>query len=474
MPYLNIKTRIILYHFFLVLLLVAGLGYHQYNQQLNTHINSVRQFHQSASSSIVNKSSKAISGANYANIQMPSFIDELKRNKKLNFMRIAGISDNSKVDFCVLYDQSTGQMWRDKYPQNYVSDIHAKLNRLQTSLRKSNNIDRVKVNFLIERNKEKIQRYQKNLRLSKKHAELIESLTIQKASFVQLETKKLFISIPTNNKNGGDVQIIFNITEIEKIKSQLLESILFESIFALTLSLIILTILSNKITSPINNLSAYISQKYGEHKLTDIPCLNRKDEIGYLANTVYSLLEKTKNYERKLEKLSKKDPLTGLGNRRELDSVFSKIHLSKKLFIAVLYIDIDNFKKYNDSYGHNMGDLALQKVAQSIEDSLQRKADYAFRLGGEEFAVLVSVFDFKQLNDLAERIRKNVQNLAIEHKSNNPNNVVTISIGAYLRGLKPEAKTSEDLIDMLNYADQNLLQAKKEGRNRIVTSYKDS
>ncbi len=474
MAYLDIKRRIILYHFFLVLLLVGGIGYHQYKYQLQSHINSAIQYHLASSSSIVSKFSKAISGSNYANIQMPDFITELKRNKKLYAMHVVGNSDYTKQPFKVFYKQSSGDMWREEYPQNYLYDIHSQLNKLQELLLKKINSDHIKINFLIERNQEKIQRYKKSILLSKNNSKLIDSFKKLKVTFINFKTKKLFISIPADNKNGGRVQLIFDISEIEKIKLHILENILYESIFALTLSLIILTILSRQITSPINKLSAYISKNHKEHKLSDVPCIKRKDEIGNLAKMLYSLLEQTENYENRLEKLSRKDPLTGLGNRRELESVFSNIEHTEKTLTAILYIDIDNFKKYNDHYGHNMGDLALQKVASSIEDSLQRKGDYAFRLGGEEFAVLFSVFNIEEMKNLGERIRQNTQNLEIEHKLNPPQNVVTISIGGYLKKLNSEKKATKILVEMLNYADQNLYLAKKGGRNRIVISQQEN
>ncbi len=469
MLYLDIKRRIILYHFLLVLLLVGGIGYHQYKYQLQSHINSVIQYHLASSSSIVSKFSQAISGANYANIQMPGFITELKRNKKLYAMRVVGFSGNTKQPFKVLYKQLAGEIWREEYPENYLSDIQSKIDKLQELLLKKNS-DHVKIVFLIERNQEKFQRYQKNQLLSENNRKLIDSFKKLKATFIDFKTKKLFISIPTDNKNGGRVQISFDISEIENIKLQILENILYESILALTLSLIILTILSMQITSPINKLSAFISQNHKEHNLSDVPCIKRKDEIGNLAKMLYSLLEQSKNYENQLEKLSRKDPLTGLGNRRELESVFVNIQQTEKMLTAIFYIDIDNFKKYNDCYGHNMGDLALQKVASSIEGSLQRKGDCAFRLGGEEFVVLISVFDIEQMENIGERIRHNIQNLEIEHKLNPPQNVVTISIGAYFKKLNSEKKTIKFLVEMLNSADQNLYLAKKRGRNCIITS----
>jgi len=473
MFHFDIKKKIILYHFFLVLLLVGGISYHQYKYQVQNHINSVIQYHLASSSSIVSKFSQAISGANYANIQMSGFIEELKRNKKLNAMHIVGLSDKTKQTFKVLYNQLAGEMWREEYPENYFSDIQSQIDKLQELLQKNTNSDRVKVKFLIARNQDKLQRYQKNHLLTKNNGKLIDSFItrnqqMQGTHFVDLQTKKLFLSIPTNNTNGGSVQIIFDISEVGNIKSDILENIIYESIYALAFSLILLTFMSIQITAPLNKLSAYISQNHKQRKLSDIPCLEREDEIGYLAKTLHSLLEQTKNHENKLEQLSRKDPLTGLGNRRDLESVFSNIKYTVNMLTAVLYIDIDNFKKYNDNYGHNMGDVALQKVARSVENSLQRKGDCAFRLGGEEFAVLIFIADIEQMESLARRIKQNIQDIAIEHQFNPPQRVITVSIGGYFKKLQAGEHTTKALVDMLHHADKNLYLAKKAGRNHIV------
>lgn len=465
MTSLNIKSKIILYHFILVIILVSGLGYHQYKNQLQSHISSLIHYHTASSSSIVSMFSQAIAGFNYANIQMPSFIAELKRNKTIYAMQVSGVSNNNRF-YKVLFKQVTGEIWRGQYSKNYSAEVISNLELLQTQEQKK--ADKVQIDFLIARNQERLERYNNSILLSKNNNELTALFKQKNTPFVDLKYNRLFISIPTNNKHGGKVQIIFDISEIQAIKSQILEDILYESILALLLSIIILTILARQITSPINSLSNYISQNYEDHNLAEMPCISRNDEIGVLAKTLYRLLEQIMSYENKLKILSQKDPLTGLGNRRELDYTFENRQFSETMQTAVLYLDIDHFKKYNDRYGHNMGDETLKKVADSIDNSIQRKGDNAFRIGGEEFVVLITISNIEQMKNLAERIRKNVQALAIEHKLNPPYDVITISIGAYLTILKPKERTTRTLSEMLNYADKSLYLAKKSGRNCLI------
>jgi diguanylate cyclase (GGDEF)-like protein len=133
--------------------------------------------------------------------------------------------------------------------------------------------------------------------------------------------------------------------------------------------------------------------------------------------------------------------------------------------IGLLYLDIDYFKLYNDHYGHNAGDSTLQKVADTIEHSLHRKGDHAFRIGGEEFAVILSVDSLEEMESIAERIRLNIQKSSIEHIENYSDNVVTVSVGGCFRVYNINIPI--DLSSMLHCADGKLYAAKAAGRNRV-------
>jgi len=103
--------------------------------------------------------------------------------------------------------------------------------------------------------------------------------------------------------------------------------------------------------------------------------------------------KKINKRKQKLEKLSITDPLTKLFNRRYFDEIFDKevsiARREKKLF-CLMYFDIDNFKSYNDTYGHQMGDDVLTNISTILKSNMKRPSDYAFRMGGEEFAAIFS------------------------------------------------------------------------------------
>jgi diguanylate cyclase (GGDEF)-like protein len=169
----------------------------------------------------------------------------------------------------------------------------------------------------------------------------------------------------------------------------------------------------------------------------------------------------------KLEQASYTDTLTGIFNRRYFNLVyereFKRALRAGKLIIFIM-VDIDFFKQYNDTYGHLQGDVALQNVAHVLKSSLLRPGDFVFRLGGEEFGVILTETDCSNGRKMAERLRFNVESLNMEHKGNKKSGVVTISLGAIC--ITPTASMNNETL--LRSADINLYAAKERGRNQVV------
>lgn len=167
-----------------------------------------------------------------------------------------------------------------------------------------------------------------------------------------------------------------------------------------------------------------------------------------------------------MERLCIKDPLTGISNRLNFDNRLRVAwDQAKRDSVALSFFmaDVDNFKVYNDTYGHLQGDTALRKVAASIDSSIIRSVDFAARWGGEEFVVLLQGIDFSGALIVGERIRKNIENLSIPC-SDGTITKVTVSIGLYTHIPTKESK----LHDFINRADQALYKAKEMGKNRVV------
>jgi len=163
--------------------------------------------------------------------------------------------------------------------------------------------------------------------------------------------------------------------------------------------------------------------------------------------------------------LAQQDALTGVKNRRVFDEELERLWqraADRECVIAVLLADVDHFKAYNDRYGHQGGDRALRRVAQVLQTFVTRPQDLLVRYGGEEFAVLLFDVDAVEVEKLAERMRKAVVALALEHRDSGVE-VVTISIGVAIvePSLERRARGAVQL------ADEALYQAKTRGRNRV-------
>lgn len=167
-----------------------------------------------------------------------------------------------------------------------------------------------------------------------------------------------------------------------------------------------------------------------------------------------------------LEVLSNTDGLTGLSNRHKFDQVWAQEWqraVRQGLPLAVVMIDVDHFKLYNDQFGHPAGDECLRRVAAVLAHSVRRAGELAARYGGEEFVVVLPGLDADGALQEAERIRTEVSALGIPHTGSSAGAVVTVSLGVASRVPQRE----EGLYLLLQEADDALYQAKHGGRNRV-------
>lgn len=205
-----------------------------------------------------------------------------------------------------------------------------------------------------------------------------------------------------------------------------------------------------------------------------------EDELNYrnLLNEYKDLLKQTmkmikisditqlelKNISDNFEVISQIDVLTGLHNRRYFNEVYDKEwknSIITKTPISLAMIDIDYFKKYNDTYGHLKGDVCLTSVAKEIKKSVIRPRDVLARFGGEEFIAFLPETDKDGAVSLANSLLKAVEALDIEHQSSSIAKRVTLSIG--LVSMIPNENDNMDVF--LKMADDALYEAKKAGRN---------
>jgi diguanylate cyclase (GGDEF)-like protein len=171
-----------------------------------------------------------------------------------------------------------------------------------------------------------------------------------------------------------------------------------------------------------------------------------------------------------LEELAVRDHLTSLFNRRHFDKTLvdeiGRLHQEGSM-LSVLLIDVDFFKRYNDQYGHIMGDQCLADIAYAIKAALHRSGDTAFRYGGEEFAIVLSNTDANGARAVAERIRIAIAALNRRHGAS-PLGVVTVSIGigTVIGPYNSDMPLTRELL--LRAVDTALYAAKANGRNTVI------
>ena len=215
--------------------------------------------------------------------------------------------------------------------------------------------------------------------------------------------------------------------------------------------------------------TAYLRHRDGHRVPVQIKVMPIRDESGQIVGGIETFTDNSPNIQLKeqiaqLETLSLIDELTKAGNRR-----YANITLDTRLnefkrygwSFGMIMFDIDNFKLVNDNFGHDIGDEVLKMVARSISGNIRSPVSMFFRWGGEEFVILASNVNGKQLYDIAERMRTLVATSKLLHPSGGIS--VTVSAGATIVRPDDTAETISRRVDELLY------QSKREGRNRTTT-----
>jgi len=186
-----------------------------------------------------------------------------------------------------------------------------------------------------------------------------------------------------------------------------------------------------------------------------------KKMIGYTAIR-HDITDK-----KRVEYLSISDELTTLYNKRYFNEILkNEINRAKRdeTRFAFAMFDVDFFKQYNDTYGHQKGDFVLSSIGKKLQEICQRSTDIPFRIGGEEFAVIFHPHDEECAVEFAEYIRNEIESLHIEHKHNKASSFITVSIGLYT-AVGQEVKSDKEIYLL---ADSALYEAKSLGRNQTI------
>jgi diguanylate cyclase (GGDEF)-like protein len=231
------------------------------------------------------------------------------------------------------------------------------------------------------------------------------------------------------------------------------------------------------VVRPLQRLTSQAARITREGDFSMRLSLNRRDEIGELANSFDALVQTVRERTRelkhandKLTTLSMRDPMTGIANRRMFDETLKqewRRAMRDQTPISVILADVDHFKNYNDTHGHQHGDQCLIAVAAVLQGQMQRPGDLAARYGGEEFVIVLPDTDEDGARHMAETLRQSVLDLRMEHGASETGPFVTISLGTVT--MVPSLDEGDNGMDqLLGRADQALYLAKKAGRNQTA------
>jgi diguanylate cyclase (GGDEF)-like protein len=303
-----------------------------------------------------------------------------------------------------------------------------------------------------------------------------EDITILKKIQNNYRKKGFYLNYADNEVLGVTTKALFDrwtivaqisTTEMYKVFKTF---IIYISLFVVILLIMIIPIIlvfSNKIEKPLKSLlkgsKTIENGEYGHH-INSKSITHSTIEIRELTHSFNSMSNKLNNVIGELKLSSTIDVLSQLFNRRELMRLCSLAYgrsQKEKSTFSILMIDIDFFKKINDNYGHRAGDVAISIVSNTIKTSIN-SSDIAGRYGGEEFLVFISNTDLEQSEQIAQRIRRNVESLDIQ--SDTSKFTCTCSIGLFHKDVLSSDFSLEDVVEL---ADNALYKAKENGRNRV-------
>ena len=189
-----------------------------------------------------------------------------------------------------------------------------------------------------------------------------------------------------------------------------------------------------------------------------------KDQEGNIVG--YTAIREDITDKKIIEQLSITDAMTGLFNRRHfnliMDQEFRRFKRDRQSLVFLIF-DVDNFKLYNDTYGHQQGDKALTFIGNSLQQYLHRGEDYGFRLGGEEFGIITRGMSPEEAFTFADKYRLVIEEAHIIHEKNDTSPLLTISMG----GIVVTPDCTDSIEQIVKKADDALYQAKAMGRNQV-------
>jgi diguanylate cyclase (GGDEF)-like protein len=270
-------------------------------------------------------------------------------------------------------------------------------------------------------------------------------------------------------------QICLDITDPEYQKPQFMSSGTWTMLLILGIvPYLFFLIILNVLVKPIRNATLFLENNVKDRTIRNIEMPAETiqiREIRRLLSAYNQLTSTVLEQKLALHQLSQTDALTGIANRRAFDQALERAWLRMNRYqqsMALIMIDIDHFKRYNDSEGHPAGDDVLRQVAHELSNLARRPDELAARFGGEEFMLIIHTHSTLEMEQLRRQLRECIQALAIPHPDSPTSDIITISAGiAWIRN-SGEWLHQSSQTDWLDCTDEALYEAKASGRNNSV------
>jgi diguanylate cyclase (GGDEF)-like protein len=264
------------------------------------------------------------------------------------------------------------------------------------------------------------------------------------------------------------LKIEFDPSPIETIQAQLIMQLLVIAFLVTLLAYLLLQLTIRKfvLVRFIDLLTQINVKQVGDKNQINVAGNDEITQVGNAVNSLMMSFESQLQENKKLLEISNTDSLTELSNRRHFDEIM-EIEWAQaqrdKSDLTIIMLDIDSFKAFNDTYGHENGDVCLKSLARFIKQQLNRPRDFAARYGGEEFMCLLPETDAKGAKLAAVNICQGIRSLQIKHETSGVAEYVTASLGC----LTVNGRHELDIKDLINKVDLALYEAKNSGRNTI-------
>ncbi|MGF1712164.1 sensor domain-containing diguanylate cyclase [Vibrio kagoshimensis] len=465
---LNLNQLLFVTHMLLVLWLVGSFSYTRYASEWSGKIASEVRLANSSMQHVLKDVSFAARGLNYNYVATQHALAGYDETPNLFYFEVIATSKNEE-SYNVAWAKDVGELWNTEALFEQNDELEISIKGLRERLITASEEDKFKLTYVLDRLLDKQDRLSNHIRLENLFGNIYFEPDFTHSDYVlDLDSCLLYLKLPLLNSEGSYLWAVFDATSLTQFKIDTIFLLAREAFIAILFSIALIVWASRRIIQPIHRLAESMEGDIDSIDVDSIPDQHRSDELGKLAQRYASLIRRIQNQMLGLRRQSLFDVLTGVYSRFAYETQANltlESSWKNDRWFGLIIIDIDNFKAYNDEFGHATGDEALQAVAKAFRTSINPHSDKVYRFGGEEFVIVCEKSSASGVSSLAELLRTNVWLKKIQHPNNGGLGFVTCSVGV---SMSRSSDREVSLKALFKQADLALYQAKDSGRNQVV------